>query len=193
MAREQPVMFADADRSMKVILFPFLVLAACGLALSVGAHLTGLVGATTPGGKLVWGLHLGIFVVWIPAVIVSLRTTRYAVQKDFWRVALAGCPVWMRRALNVLIGYAVLNFAVFIVTSVGESAQPVGDAPPSVIRGFSGHWMVFYGTAFAVLYSRIHAPHLYRERRCPEGHQASALARFCSECGFDFSKSDASI
>ena len=172
---------------MKVVLYPFMVLAACGLALSIAAHCMALAGVPIPGGKLVWGLHIGIFVVWIPTVLTSMQTTRYANRKDFWKVALAGCPVWMRRASYVLFGYAILNFIVFFATTANQPKQKqTGDAPSSVIRGFSGHWMVFYGAAFAVLYSRIHAPELYRERRCLQGHVVSPTARFCPECGYAF-------
>jgi hypothetical protein len=173
---------------MKPVLYPFMVLAACGLALSIVAHCMALAGVPIPGGKLVWGLHLGIFVVWIPTVITSMQTTRYANRKDFWKVALAGCPLWMRRGFYVLFGYGILNFLVFMATTANQpKQQQTGDAPPSVVRGFAGHWMIFYGAAFAVLYSRIHAPELYRERKCPQGHTASSTARFCSECGHDFS------
>jgi len=172
---------------MKVVLYPLMVLAACGLALSIAAHCMALAGVPIPGGKLVWGLHIGIFVVWIPTVLTSMQTTRYANRKDFWKVALAGCPVWMRRAGYLLFGYAILNFIVCFANTASQPKQHTGDAPPSVIRGFSGHWMIFYGAAFAVLYSRIHAPELYRERKCPLGHTASPTARFCSECGYDFS------
>jgi hypothetical protein len=173
---------------MKVILYPFMVLAGFGLALSIAAHCMALAGVPIPGGRLVWGLHIGIFVVWIPTVLTSMQTTRYANRKDFWKVALAGCPLWMRRAGYILFGYAILNFIVFMATTANQSKQQqIGDAPPSVVRGFSGHWMIFYGAAFAVLYSRIHAPELYRERKCPQGHTASPTARFCSECGYAFS------
>ncbi len=174
---------------MKAVLYPFMVLAACGLALSIAAHCMALAGVLIPGGKLVWGLHIGIFVVWIPTVLTSKQMTRYANRKDFWKVALAGCPSWMRRAFYVLVGYAILNFIVFIAatTTQPQQQQQAGDAPPSVVRGFSGHWMIFYGAAFAVLYSRIHAPQLYRERKCPQGHTVLPTARFCSECGYDVS------
>ena len=145
-----------------------------------------LAGVPIPGGKLVWGLHIGIFVVWIPTVLISMQTTRYANRKDFWKIALAGCPAWMRRGFYVLFGYAILNFIVFFATTANQSKQQTGDAPPSVVRGFSGHWMIFYGAAFAVLYSRIHAPQLYRERRCSQGHAVSPTARFCPECGYEF-------
>lgn len=78
---------------MRVILYPFMVLAACGLALSIAAHCMALAGVPVTGGKLVWGLDIGIFVVWIPTVLTSMQTTRYANRKDFWKVALAGCPL----------------------------------------------------------------------------------------------------
>jgi hypothetical protein len=172
---------------MNIILYPFMVLAACGLALSMGAHFMALAGRPIPGGKLVWSLHAGVFVVWIPAVLTSLQTTRYANRKDFWKVALAGCPAWMRRAGYILFGYAIFNFAMFMATTAHQpKQQTAGDAPPAVIRGFSGHWMIFYGAAFAILYSRIHAPQLYRPRKCPQGHDASPVARFCSQCGYQF-------
>jgi hypothetical protein len=174
---------------MKFILYPLMVLSACGLALSVAVHCIALTGVAIPGGKLVWGIHIGIFIVWIPTILISIQTTRFANRKDFWKVALAGCPTWMRSAGYILFGYAILNFIIFIATTFGQpKQQETEDAPPSVIRGFSGHWMIFYGAAFAVLYSRIYAPELYRKRKCPKGHTASPTSRFCSECGYDFSK-----
>ena len=162
-----------------------MVLAAGGFILSVAAHLAALAGIAVPGGGLVWALHIGIFVVWIPTVLVSSRITRYSNRRDFWKTALAGCPPWMRRALYIVFGYALLNFILFIASTSGHP-KPVGAAPPSVIRGFSGHWMVFYGAAFATLYSVTHAPYLLRERRCPQGHAVAPTARFCPECGYAF-------
>lgn len=173
---------------MRIILYPIMVLAACGLALSITAHCMALAGVPIPGGRLVWGLHIGIFAVWLPTVLASMKMTRHASRKDVWKIALAGCPVWMRRAGYVLFGYAILNFIVFMATTASQpKQQQSGDTPPSIVRGFSGHWMIFYGAAFAVLYSRIHAPGLYRERKCPQGHTSAPAARFCSECGYDFS------
>ena len=163
---------------MNLILYPFMLLAACGFALSMAAHGMALAGAVIPGGKLVLALHIGIFVVLLPVVFLSRKTARNANGKDFWKIALAGCPVWMRRGFYVLFAYGIFNFILLIATTVGQPKHQTGDALPSVIRGFSGHWMVFYGAAFAVLYSRIHAPHLYRERKCPQGHVVTPIARF---------------
>jgi hypothetical protein len=169
---------------MNFVLYPFMLLATFGFALSVVAHLAGLAGVAIPGGGQVWALHVGIFVVWLPTVLVGKRIARYSNRKDFWKVVLAGCPAWMRAAVLLLFGYAFLNFLLFIVNTIGHS--PAGAAPPSVIRGFSGHWMLFYGVAFATFYSAIHAPHLLRERKCLSGHAVSPTARFCPECGYAF-------
>src|SRR5207248_3576320 len=46
-------------------------------------------------------------------------------------------PKWMRTALYVIFGYAILNFVLFMATTASRS-QPKGDAPREVIRGFQG-------------------------------------------------------
>jgi hypothetical protein len=46
---------ANTGFAVKLILFPFMVLAALGLFLSIFAHAAALAGITTPGGQLVWG------------------------------------------------------------------------------------------------------------------------------------------
>lgn len=181
-----PIGFEQAE--MKAILYPIMILAACGLALSVMAHGMAMAGLPMPGGKLVWALHAGVFVVWISTLLISLGKMRHVSRKDFWKVALAGCPAWMRGAVYLLFAYAIFNFAVFMAKTERQPNQKhSGDAPASVVSAFSGHWMLFYGAAFAILYSRIRAPRLYRERRCPQGHLVSPIDRFCSKCGHDFS------
>lgn len=101
-------------------------------------------------------------------------------------MALAGCPGWMRRGFYVLSGYAILNFIVFFFNTAGQPKPHMDEAPPSVVKGFSGHWMVFYEAAFAVLYSRIHAPGLYRERRCPNGHTSAPPPVSAPNAGMSF-------
>ena len=170
------------DKTFRLILAPFIGLAAIGLILSVAAHLAAVAGSPIPFGKAVWGLHIGVFVVWLPTVLVGIRLTRGANRKDYWKIALVGCPKWMRRALSILFGYAILNFILFFVMTAAH-LQPKGDAPPEVVRGFSGHWMVFYGAAFATLYSASVIGWAGIDRKCPNGHSVTFTAKFCEECG----------
>jgi hypothetical protein len=170
------------DKSFRSILAPFMGLAAIGFILSVAAHLAAIVGSPIPFGKAVWALHIGIFVVWLPTVLVGIRFTRGCNRRDYWKVALAGCPKWIRTGLYLLFGYAMLNFIVFIAMTPAQS-RPKGDAPPEVVRGFSGHWMVFYGAAFATLYSASVIGYSWMDRKCRNGHSVPATAKFCEECG----------
>lgn len=159
-----------------------MALAAIGFVLSVAAHVSAVAGRPIPGGKAVWGLHIGIFVVWFPTVFVAYRLTRGAKRKDFWKVALSGCPKWMRMALYGIIAYAALNFISFMLTTVNHRQFP-GEAPPEVIRGFSGHWMVFYSVAFATLYSTSVIGYSGLDRKCTNGHSVAVTAKYCEECG----------
>src|SRR6476659_9789789 len=133
---------------MNALLIAFMLFSAVGLVLSIVAHIAGLACIGLPGGGLVWAGHIGIFVVWLPTVLVAARITGDTNRKDFWKVVLSGCPTWMRQGLCVLFAYAILNFFWFAFTTSGHLQQH-GESPPSAIRGFSGHWMVFYGAAFA--------------------------------------------
>lgn len=166
---------------MRMLLYTFMALAAIGFALSIGVHCLGIAGIPTPGGKNVWLLHKGTFVVWIPALLAAIQAGRKTGNKNF----LAGCPAWMRRTLCVLIGYAIINFIVFSATSSKDAGKPdKEDVSPATIRGVSGHWMVFYGLAFAMIYSSMRTLRNFRERHCPQGHFVSPTDRFCPDCGY---------
>jgi hypothetical protein len=121
-------------------------------------------------------LHLGIFVVWIPAVLAQYPLVRGHDRRNLWRALLRGAPSWTRTAVMVLFGYAFVNFGIGLLFT---AAKPVGG--PAPLRLFSGHWMLFYGAATAILYSARHASDV--DARCPAGHSVPAAARFCPTCG----------
>jgi hypothetical protein len=83
---------------MTIIAYPFLIFSAVGLVLSVISHVCGLRGTAGPFGDQTWLLHIGIFVVWLPAVLAVQRLSRNVPRRDFWKAALRGCPRWMRYA-----------------------------------------------------------------------------------------------
>jgi hypothetical protein len=142
---------------MHFILLPFIILSALGLGLSLWSHVASVMNDPQPLGPWAWGLHIGIFAVWLPVVFVSRRMTEGCDRKDFWKFALRGCPAWMRWLTFGFFGYAFVNFALFMLAP--REGKAVGkhrlfeDAPASVVRGFSGHWMAFYAAAFSTLYS----------------------------------------
>jgi hypothetical protein len=138
-----------------ILLLPFFVLAVIGLILSLVAHTFALFGLPQPLGPVAWALHIGIFVVWIPAVLAARRLDPKLKDRGSWKVVLRGCPVWMRRVTAVFFVYALVNFLWVWINLFLGGAGGGANAPPEVFRGFSGHWMLFYSTAAAILYSAM--------------------------------------
>lgn len=166
---------------------PVLLAAALlGLVASLIVHVLSLTGVLPPTGEYTWGLHIGIFVVWFPAVILMqqlMPDKKNFNQKDVWKVALRGCPPWVEKAIMGLFYYAIVNFVVFFFFAV--KSPPASRETPDLFRGFSGHWMIFYGVAAAVFYSAMHATD--EGRRCPNGHAVSLTAKSCEDCGLPVS------
>lgn len=163
-----------------------MLYAIIGVCLSTVVHFATFAGfdplATSP---LVWLLHIGIFVVWIPVVLLADRAY---IESGLWRfkrgnmeAAIRSAPKWMRRLTWLFGYYAVVNFVIFFLTMMlvfgrGEPRLQNGQYVITskrgavirqssereyhhfnavLLRGFSGHWMLFYMAAITVLYSSI--------------------------------------
>ena len=169
-------------RGLNSVSIAFSALAGIGLVLSLAVHVASLAGIALFGGYA-FALHAGIFVVWIPTVIIAQRHTRDFKQKDFWKAALRGCPSWMKWLTYGFFAYAIVNFAYFFITTAVAGSKHSGPPNAATLRGFSGHWMAFYSAAMSILYSSIRVPSLDAGRRCVQGHQVGPLAKFCEQCG----------
>ncbi len=141
------VRVSEVPRWAKPLLWPFLVLSAVWLGLSLWVHLGAVAGRRVAPEAFFWTLHVGIFVVWVPTVLVCIKRVGNTRRKDYWKLVLRGSPEWMRYMVYGFFGYAMVNFAIFFfLASQGGS----GANPPAVVwRGFSGHWMAFYSAALA--------------------------------------------
>ena len=174
-------LFVDPARMIPQWTIPFLwlfaALSLAGLVLSLYVHISALLGKEIPFVAL--GLHVGIFVVWFPAVIVAQRRVGNTRSKNFWKLALKGSPAWMLYAVYAFFGYAFINF--FIFASNTQTKGSGSNASPGDWRGFSGHWMAFYSAAFAILYSA--AISSTSGPRCMNGHALEAGETSCRECG----------
>lgn len=153
-------------------------LAVFGLVSSAIAHLSTFLGINPQRAfPPVWILHVLIFVVWLP-VVFSLRNTLIKNQpRDFWKVATANAPGWMKVLSAALFAYTFFNFffTVFVLNQGGGPSEIDGkkvlhnhgtiireltdeeyEAHQAYsVRTFSGHWMIFYALGMTVLYSRM--------------------------------------
>jgi hypothetical protein len=167
----------------QLLLLPLMIYAACGLVLSLATHILSLFGVGV-GATLFYVLHIGIFPLWIPVVLLSMKMAGGTSRKDFWKVALSGCPPWMQYMTRGFFIYAIVNFAIFFVlTGHGPAKQPGGDLPAVVLHGFSGHWMAFYSAGLAVLTTAYRRGLSNLQRHCPFGHDVGWGDKFCPTCG----------
>jgi hypothetical protein len=167
---------------MQILLLLMMTYAAFGLIVSLTVHILSFFGIVLGGDRLFFALHVGIFPLWIPVVLIGQKITGGTSRKDFWKVMLSGCPPWMKYMTYGFFIYAIANFVIFIATAP-TGKQSFGGAPPSVWHGFSGHWMAFYAAGLAISTS------VYRRGignlvpRCPNGHLVSLGDTFCPNCG----------
>ena len=162
---------------LRPFIWAFVWLSAIGLLVSLWVHVGAVMGRTVPSAF--WVLHVGILVVWFPAVLVAQRLVGNANRKDSWKVVLKGAPDWMRYMVYVFSAYEFVNFMI----SMGQASSGGRDTTTSAAdwRGFSGLWMVFYSAALAILYSA--AKTMESSPRCANGHFASPNAIYCTRCG----------
>ncbi len=125
---------------IRPFLWLFVMIATTGLALSLWVHIGAVVGRQVGPDFLFWVLHVGIFIVWVPAVFVAQKMVGGVNRKDLWKVALRNCPVWMKYMIYGFFGYAMINFLLFMTKTTSRTG---GSPSPTEWRGFSGHWMAF--------------------------------------------------
>jgi hypothetical protein len=155
-------------RSFTAVAF-FLSLSLIGLILSAIVDI-----ATTLGRNpeetfpAIWLLHIGLFVVIIPAIIFSKKI--FANSSELWNF----CPIWMKGAFLILAIGAYVN-GYFADNALREGGPGIIDGREVLenhgrfvrnlthpeyelfksyeTRGFAGWWVIGYGAATLILFS----------------------------------------
>jgi hypothetical protein len=168
---------------MKQFLFYF---AASGWTLALIVHLLTLTGMDiNSSAPYVWVLHIGIFAVWIPAILKLRKDEELQAfqqsQKQrntrtnpirFFKIMFRHTPTWLTVLAIGGFFYTFINMVMLMPSQSGVpdiqnghyvlhnhgqliktlTAQEYHYYKASVIRGFSGHWLAFYGIAAAILF-----------------------------------------
>jgi hypothetical protein len=141
---------------LKPLVGLFALLSLVGLILSLWVHIGALFGRQVAPPYLFFGLHMGIFVVFFPAILVAQKRVggTSTNRKNFWKAVTKGAPDGLRYLLYFFFVYAGINFFIFFFQVLpGTVARDHNAGPPW--RGFSGHWMVFYYASFLILFSSL--------------------------------------
>jgi hypothetical protein len=160
----------------------FFKIASVGFALGLLVHLISLSGIYI-GDKVpfVWLLHVGIFVVFIPAIFYlnsneemkELKAKRRQNPIRVYKIVFKNAPVAFKIILAFIFVYAMLNFMFFMQQSEGGGPGISGGKyvlenhgtiirelsqaeyfkfKANELRGFSGHWLIFYSFAMAIFW-----------------------------------------
>lgn len=176
---------------MRTLCKAWLVVAFVALGLSLAFHLSAMFGRFVVNFWWVLGMHLGLFLAFLPGAYVLYRVGgRYwrrpsmgammEASQRYWRF-LGRAPKRMLSLLSILAGYFALHFLLFIVTGTerdartGESSE---DIPRSFLLVLSAAWMTFYWYLFT-LYTVAKE---VRFRRCAYGHPVPPELSYCIEC-----------
>jgi hypothetical protein len=138
-------------RWLKPFIGIFAFLALIGLLLSICVHIEALFSRQPSSAS--WGLHVGVFVVFIPAILVAQKRLGTTRGKDFWKAVTKGSPDGVRYMLYFLFAYAFITGLLSFLQSP-PGTVPSRDTAPDW-RGVSAIWMVFYWASFAILSSAL--------------------------------------
>ena len=154
----------------------FETLSLIGFALSLFVNLEALLSNSAPSSYF-WALHVGVFVVFAPAVIVAQKRVGNTRRKDLWKVGLKGAPEWMKYVLYCVFAYGfVTGVPLWLRTFQHGGFGGVNDW-----LLFSSAWLDFYWLSFILLYAAKEQDRL--APRCVNGHAVRPGANFCDHCG----------
>lgn len=122
----------------------FFFISVTGWILGLIGHIQAITGHVSNAFMI---LHFGIFIVWLPAVLCLKKEAGNSIPEFFNYFKAMPAPVWLKIIAIACFVYAIVNFLLFMAPF---QASPEND--PDIIRGFSGHWMAFYGMAALILY-----------------------------------------
>jgi hypothetical protein len=159
----------------------FFYLAILGWLVSIAIHVLAIFDQIGDSDAI-FLMHLGVFVVWLPAILSLRAEQKEKNEGQATRQIPLSLfiDIFKRIPLPIAIlaiagfVYALINFVLFMTTNaVNGTPTHIGDIymlqnrgeqvkiltaqeylhlKSAVVRGFSGHWIAFYGLAVAFLY-----------------------------------------
>lgn len=159
-------------------------IAGLGLILGFIVHIVSLIGIYIGDKfPYIWALHIGVFIVWIPAILElrknpEIKNPNFKTSINpfkFFRIIFKDTPRPVMIISIIFFFYASINFWLFTQASSGGVPEVIDGKyvinnhgsiikelteseyfkmKANDIRGFSGHWMAFYGLAVGILWPK---------------------------------------
>ena len=165
--------------------YVFFYLAIIGWTLGLIVHLLSIADYNAADKvPFIWLLHVGIFIVWLPAVLMLTKNKELKAFRQLGslkqlnpivasKIFFGQTPTWLTIIAVAGFFYAIINFVLFMTTSQmgvpdfkngqyilhnhGKLIKTLSEGEyyhykTNEVRFFSGHWLLFYGLAAAVLF-----------------------------------------
>jgi len=130
-----------------------MYLALAGFFLSFCINIACVLGKQIPPDMPFFLMHIGIFVVFFPAVFAAQKMLGSTVRRDFWKVVMKDAPEVVRYLFYLVFAYGWLTgILAFFDGSTGNHQPGTPVSGPDWLV-FSATWMIFYFASFAVLLS----------------------------------------
>ncbi|HEX9062566.1 MAG TPA: hypothetical protein VF941_20520 [Clostridia bacterium] len=160
---------------MKILIKIFCILAVIGFVLSFFAHFSTYFMNPQRNFPFLWILHVGIFIVGMPAVFVAKYKNPGSDKRASLFEKVKSASVWIQILCVVFILYTVINFGLFgaltkdgnpdiisgnyVISNHGKIVRVISEDEYEKhrsyeVRGFSGAWMLFYIIFSAMLFSQ---------------------------------------
>lgn len=123
----------------------FFVPACIGAVISICLNIWLLLGNTMPTGFM--ALHIGIFVVWLPAVL-RVKQNQPENEKMTFKTLFRFTPWWMR--ILAIAGWIYATATVLMESNLFGNAAQKSDNDSNLI--FCAAWAMFYTLAASILY-----------------------------------------
>jgi len=150
-------------------------ISALGSAVCLIVASAGLLGAKELAFAAMGVLVRGLFLVGLPAIVVVSGQSRQGPRHAIWKIALRGCPPWLRQTILIMAALSAVCF-VTVLLFLPDSARPSNfealtfGIPATMYAACAG---VFVSAA------RIMA----EPQLCANGHAIPPSETRCGACG----------
>jgi hypothetical protein len=148
LAPVEPVKRNETLRDLcAVFALPLAMVALAGVLYSLWIHVNAVFGRKVVDQFVFFAMHVACIVLMFPAT--WLRNGKMYAS---WKQAVNTNTRWLQSPLYAFGAYAMFNFF-YCMQFVPTKGSHGEELPESVIRMFSGHWMLFFFAAFVMLWT----------------------------------------
>ncbi len=151
----------------------FFFIALFGALSAITVHISAMLGIDVADkSPFIWLLHVLIFMVWIPTIFSLKKEQEQNKEANAFTLLTKNKPKWLIGLIIAIAVYTGFNFMFSMSNTEGTSKEENGIYSlhnrgkhirniteeeyhlheANVLRGFSGHWILFYTVATIALY-----------------------------------------